>query len=271
MNLLDAHCHLTHELFKDDVDAVIQRARKAGVKAILVSGVNPPANREVLALCRKYPDILKPSLGIYPIDALGIAGENTGLPRQAVPINLEEEFAFIEKHKKEIAAVGEVGMDFFWAEKEKTHAQQAENFRKIIRFAIKIKKPLVIHSRKAEEECLEILEQEIKNKEIPVIQHCFSGRKSLMSRAIALGHYFSIPPNILRAGNFQALVRKAPMEQLLTETDAPWLSPFPDKRNEPAFVLETIHKMAEVKEITAEEMAGNIWENYERIFKTYSK
>ncbi len=266
MNLIDAHCHLTHELFKDDINTVIQRARKAGVKAILVSGVNPPANREVLALCRKYPDILKPSLGIYPIDALGIAGENTGLPRQAVPINLEEEFAFIEKHKNEIAAVGEVGMDFFWAKKEETYEKQAENFRKIIRFAINIKKPLVIHSRKAEEECLEILGQEIKNKEIPVIQHCFSGRKSLMGKAIALGHYFSIPPNILRAGNFQTLVNKAPMEQLLTETDAPWLSPFPDKRNEPAFVLETIKKMAEVKGITAEEMAEAVWKNYEKVF-----
>ncbi len=245
---------------------MLKRAEQAGVKAILVSGVNPPANREVLELCRKYPQILKASLGIYPIDALGLSGGETGLPRQAVPINLDEEFKFLEKNKEKYVAIGEVGMDFFWVKKEETYKKQADNFRKIIRFALKLKKPLVIHSRKAEEECLEILEQEIKHKEIPVIQHCFSGRKSLMGKAIGLGHYFSIPPNIVRAGNFQTLVKKALMEQLLTETDAPWLSPYHGKRNEPAFVAESVKKIAEVKEITVEEAARMIWENYEKVF-----
>lgn len=266
MDLVDVHSHLNHELFKKDLNEVLQRAQKAGIKSILVSGVNPPANREVLELAKKYP-LIKASLGIYPIDALGLAEGETGLPRQTVPINLDDEFKFIEKHKQEVIAIGEVGMDFFWAKKEGTYEQQADNFRKIIRFAIKIKKPIVIHSRKAEEECLQILEEEIKNKEIPVIQHCFSGRKSLISKGIELGHYFSIPPNILRAGNFQTLVKKAPMAQLLTETDAPWLSPYPGKRNEPAFVLETIKKIAEIKEISVKETAKVIWDNYKTIFR----
>ena len=87
-----------------------------------------------------------------------------------------------------------------------------------------------------------------------------------MTKAISLGHYFSIPPNILRASNFQTLVHKAPIEQLLTETDAPWLSPFPDTKNEPAFVAETIQKIAEVKKMTVEEVADKIWQNYSRIF-----
>lgn len=265
MNLIDVHCHLNHAQFKEDLPDVLNRAKKAGLKAILVSGVNPPANREVLQLAQKYP-VIKASLGIYPIDALGLTPDAVGLPHHQGKINLEEEFAFIEKHKNTVVAVGEVGMDFFWAEKEKTFAEQAENFRKIIRFCIKIQKPIVIHSRKAEEECIDILEQEIKNKEIPVIQHCFSGRKSLMSRAAALGHYFSIPPNILRAGNFQTLVRKTDIRQLLTETDAPWLSPYQDQKNEPAYVLESVRKIAEIKEISVDEAADQIWENYERIF-----
>jgi len=265
MNLIDVHCHLNHTDFKPDLPEVLKRAEKAGIKVILCSGVNPASNKEVLELARKYP-IIKASLGIYPIDALGLAEPEIGLPRQTVPINLDEEFAFIEKHKKHVAAIGEVGMDFYWAKKEETYEKQAENFRKIIRFAIKIKKPLVIHSRKAEEECIDILEQEIKHREVPVIQHCFSGRKSLMTRAAALGHYFSIPPNILRSGSFEALVKKVDMNQLLTETDAPYLSPYPDKRNEPAFVLETIKKIAEIKKLSVEETAEKIWENYGKMF-----
>src|SRR3989338_3041431 len=140
MNLIDVHCHLTHEYFKDKLDAVLKRAEKAGLKALVVSGVNPPANREVLALAKKYPKLIKASLGIYPIDALGIQPEGAGMTHHKGPIDLEEEFKFIEKNKDVIHCVGEVGMDFHWAEKDKTYQQQAENFTKIIRFAIKIKK-----------------------------------------------------------------------------------------------------------------------------------
>jgi len=264
MNLVDVHCHINHELLKDQLDNVLKRAEDVGIKAILLSGVNPPANREVLELAKKYP-IIKASLGIYPIDALGLAKGETGLPQHKEKINLEEEFKFIKDNLEDVTAIGEIGMDFYWAEKD-TYKEQAKNFRKIIQFAIKVKKPIVIHSRKAEEECIEILTEEIKNKEIPVIQHCFSGRKSLMTKSIELGHYFSIPPNIVKASNFQTLVKKAPLTQLLTETDAPWLSPYKDKPNEPAFVTESIKKIAEVKKLTEQEVADQIWKNYQLIF-----
>jgi len=264
MNLVDVHCHINHELFKNKLDDVLKRAKDVGVKAILLSGVNPANNREVLELAKKHP-IIKASLGIYPTDAIGMGSDETGLPEHKGKINLDEEFKFIEENLDEVTAIGEIGMDFYWPDKD-TYEEQATIFRKIIRFAIKVNKPIVIHSRKAEEECIEILEEEIKNKEIPVIQHCFSGRKSLMTKAIELGHYFSIPPNILKASNFQTLVKKAPLTQLLTETDAPWLSPYKDKPNEPAFVLETIKKIAEVKKLSDKEVADQIWQNYQSIF-----
>lgn len=264
MNLVDVHCHLNHEKFKDDLDEVINRAKKASVKAVITSGVNHPANIEVLKLAGK-DEIIKVSLGIYPIDALGLSEGETGLPRQTDHINLEEEFKFIEKNKNKIVAVGEVGMDFHW---DKEHYQeQEENFRKIIRFVKKIKKPIVIHSRKAEERCIALLEEEIKKKEIPVIMHCFSGSKKLIKKAADLGYYFSIPPIIARLQHFQMLVKMVPLEQLFTETDAPWLSPFPDKKNEPAFVVEAIKKIAEVKRISEAEAADRIWKNYQKVFK----
>ncbi len=263
INLIDVHCHLNHEQFKPDLDQVLERAQKTGLKAILVSGVNPPSNRIVLQLAKKYP-LIKASLGIYPIDALGIQPDGVGLPHYPGKINLEEEFAFMEQQQDKIIAIGEVGMDFYWAKKEETIAEQSENFRRIIRFAIKIKKPLVIHSRKAETECVQILSEEVQG-EIPIIQHCFSGNKTTIRRAAELGHYFSIPPNILKSSNFQTLVKIVDVRQLLTETDAPWLSPN-QSRNEPAFVLETIKKIAEIKQFSVEEVAAQIWENYEMIF-----
>lgn len=266
MNLVDVHCHLNHALFKDDLDQVLERARQSGVKHILISGVNPVANKEVLAFVQKDPSLLKASLGIYPIDALGLASDETGLPVHKGPIDLDKEFAFFEKNKEKILAIGEVGMDFHWASKEETYNKQAENFRKIIHFAIKLKKPIVIHSRQAEEECVQILSEEIRDHEIPVVNHCFSGGKDVIRRAAALGHYFSIPPNIVKASNFQTLVKLVDLKQLLTETDSPWLSPIKGEKNEPAFVLKSIEKIAEIKGLTVEEVAVQIWENYERVF-----
>ena len=265
MKLVDVHCHLNHEHFKDRLDRTIKNAKKAGVKRIVISGVNSEANREVLKLCEKYPDILRASLGIYPIDALGLSEGETGLPRQTGKINLDEEFKFIEKNHDKIVSIGEIGMDFHWD--KDYHAKQEENFRKIIRFAIKINKPIVIHSRKAEKECIDVLEEEIKNKEIEVDMHCFSGNKKLIKCAAELGHNFSIPPCIVKQQHFQMLVEIVPLTQLLTETDAPWLSPFPDKRNEPAFVVESIKKIAEIKGLSEKEVADQIWKNYERVFR----
>ena len=117
MDLVDIHCHLNHAVYKDDLDQVIERAKKAGLKALIVSGVNPIANREVLDLAKKYP-IIKASLGFYPIDALGLAEKEIGLPRQTVPIDLDKEFAFIEENIDRVISIGEVGMDFHWASKE---------------------------------------------------------------------------------------------------------------------------------------------------------
>jgi len=266
MNLVDVHCHLNHEQFKPDFEEVIRRAEATGVRAIVISGVNPEANREVLQLVGKH-SLLKACLGIYPIDALGLSEGETGLPRHPGKIDLESEFKFFEENKDQIVGIGEIGMDFHWATKEETYTAQADNFRKIIQFAKKIKKTILIHSRDAERECLEILGQEITSHEIPVVLHCFSGRKSLIREAAAKGYYFSIPPNIVKSSSFQALALVVDIKQILTETDAPWLSPFPGKRNEPAFVSETIKKIAEIKKISPEEVAKQVWENYLKIFK----
>lgn len=263
MNLVDVHCHLNHKELRDSLDEIIARAKKAGVKAIIVSGTNTLSNQDVLEMAKK-DKIIKVSLGIHPIDALGLSEGETGISKQKGKIDLEREFKFIETHKDQIVSIGEVGLDFHWDKSH--HPEQRDIFRRIIRFAIRIKKPIVVHTWDAEEECLNILEEEIKNKEIPVVLHCFSGRKSLISKAKNLGDYFSVPPSIVRLGNFQTLVKKVDLKQLLTETDAPWQTPFKGQLNEPAFVVGTVKKIAEIKKISPEEAAEQIWENYQRVF-----
>ena len=265
LNLIDVHCHLNHVRFKDDLDEVIKRAKKAGVKAIIISGTNVLANREVIELAKK-DSIIKVSLGFHPIDALGLFEGETGISKQVGPINLNEEFRFIEENKDKVIGIGEVGLDFHWDKEH--HKEQIEIFRKIIKFAIKIKKPIIVHTWDAEEECIDLLEEEV-NGEIPVILHCFGGRKSLITRAKLLGYYFSIPPSIIRIGNYQTLVRKVDLKQILTETDAPWQSPFKGKKNEPAYVIETIKKIAHIKKISVEETAEQIWKNYKKVFNVY--
>ena len=261
LKLVDIHCHLNQIHFEDKLDQVISNAKKVGVQAIVISGTNPLSNREVLELAKK-DEILKVTLGLHPIDALGLSEGDTGISKPEGKVNLEKEFKFIEENKDQILGIGEVGLDYHWDEDH--HEEQREVFRKVIRLAVKIKKPLIVHTWEAEEDCVNLLEEEAKGK-VPVVLHCFTGRKSLITRAKELGYYFSVPPSMKRVGNFQTLVKKVDLKQLLTETDAPWQSPFKDQRNEPAFVLETIKEIAKIKKLTEEEVADQIWENYQEL------
>lgn len=263
MILVDVHAHLDHEKFKDDLDNVIENARNAGVKAIITSGVNSRTNRLILDIAGKY-DIVKPSFGIYPLDALAKEmeeGEASGFPRDIEAFDINKEIAWITKNKDKCIAIGECGLDFKWGREHEK--EQKQNFQKVIDMAEKIKKPIIVHTRKAELDAVDMLEtSKIKN----IVLHCFCGRKHLVKRAADNGWNFSIPPIVVRLQQFQIMAEIVNISQLLTETDCPYLSPYPGKRNEPAFVIETIKKIAEIKKITPEDTANNIFMNYQRVF-----
>ena len=264
MILVDIHAHLDHEKFKDDLDKVIENAKKAGVKAIITSGVNSKTNRMILDIAEKY-DIVKPSFGLYPLDALKKEiekGEASGFARDIEPFDINNEINWITENKDKCVAIGECGLDFNWGREHERG--QKDNFQKVIELAEKIDKPIIVHTRKAELDAVEMLESsKIKN----IILHCFCGRKHLVKRAADNGCNFSIPPIIVRLQQFQIMAEIVNISQLLTETDAPYLSPYPGKRNEPAFVIETIKKIAEIKKITPEDTANNIFMNYQRLFE----
>lgn len=263
MLLVDIHAHLDHDKFKPDLDKVIERAKKAGVKHIITSGVNSATNRLILKISEKY-DIVHPSFGLYPIDALAKEvelGEAPGFARDIEPIDVDKELEWIKKNKDKCVAVGEVGLDYKFGEKHKQ--EQKRNFQKIIETVEKIKKPIIVHSRKAEFDVIEMLGS---SKIRHIILHCFTGRKHLVKKAADKGWNFSIPPIIVKLQQFQLMAGIVNISQLLTETDCPYLSPYPNQRNEPAFVIETIKKIAEIKKMTAEETANSIFMNYQRIF-----
>ncbi len=262
MILVDDHCHLMHKAYTD-LDKVIENAKKAGVKAIICSGVNPPTNKEALEIAKKYP-LVRASLGIYPVDALGIGQDvESGLSVHKGPIDLDKEFEFIKKNKDNIAAVGEVGLDYHWVKEAELQKKERENFARIIEFVEKLKKPIIVHTRKAEQDCIDMLtSSNIKS----VVLHCFEGRKSLIKRAADAGYIFSVPTSIARSQHFQILVEMASINQITTETDGPYLSPDGSFPNEPANVKVVIDKIAQIKKFEAEEVANNIWLNFQRIY-----
>jgi len=251
-----------HNLYEQDLDQVIERAKKAGLKAIICSGVNVPTNREALALAKKYAPLVRCSLGIYPVDALNITPDESGLSRQIEPFDVDAELAFIKKNKDHISAIGEAGLDYHWVKDAELHKKEKENFAKVIKLAEEIKKPLIVHTRDAEADAVEMLaSSSVKN----VVLHCFTGRKSVVKRAIDLRYYFSIPAVIEKLQHFKMIAEMASINQLLSETDGPWLSPVAGK-NEPANVIYTVRNIAKVKGFTEEEVANNIWLNFQKVF-----
>ncbi len=261
MRLIDVHAHLDDERFEKDLDNVIDNAKEKGVELIISSGVNPETNRKVLEISKK-DKILKASFGLYPLDSIAekVNGISDDYPRKIVPFSVDEELKWIEEHKDDCVAIGEIGLDFQIAPDYKK--EQIEVFEKVLKLAKRLNKIVVIHSRKAELECIEILEKFEMKK---VVMHCFSGKKSLIKRCVDNGWFLSVPPVITRLDHFKVLVGIVPLENLLTETDAPYLSSVAGERNEPANVSVTINEIAKIKELSEEEVAEKIWENWNRL------
>ncbi len=256
--LIDVHCHLHHCYFDKDRAEVIERAKEAGVKIIINNGLNPSSNRKTLELCDKY-SIVKAALGIYPTEVL--TEELKKKTWNYEVFNIDEELDFIKKNKSKIIAVGEIGLDDYHF--KGTLKVQEDLFRKQLELAEKIKKTVIIHSRDAESKVIEIL-QDYKLK---VVLHSFAGNEQNIKKAVDYGYYFSIPVSVVRNKNFQELTSRISTSRILTETDAPYLGLKYNERNEPANIQHSLKKMAEIKDLTIEEMQNIIYGNYKRCFE----
>lgn len=292
MKLVDVHAHLDFKPIGDQLSTYLDNAASVGVKAIIANGVDPKSNRAVKALADQH-DLIKPAFGFYPWH-IPEHNEST----------FDEEIDFMKKNNP--VAIGEVGLDFKTSELEnyktlssdfdKIKKIQRDGFEKLISVAEKKKIPIIVHSRKAELETIEMLESSSVKK---VIMHCFMGKKKLIPRIIDNGWSFSIPVVVTKLQQMQELVKQTPLSQLLTETDAPYLAPSsPAVENSPlhstgfslggdnesnstnnsvndmpkipinesANVLLSIKKIAELKGLTENEAADQVFMNYLKLF-----
>lgn len=242
--LVDIHAHLNLKQFERDLSQVIERARKAKVAFIVSNGGSQKENEHTLALSSRYA-MIKAAIGIDPNETEKMTEEE-----------IQDSIDFIKKNKENIVSIGEVGLEGKYP--NMNIKKQEEVFQRMIELSEKTRLPLNIHSRQTEHRVFEMVQSsDVKN----AIFHCFCGRLELAKKIVDDGHFVSITTNIVNDLESQKLAKELPLTNLLTETDSPFLSPFKGKRNEPAFVIEALKKIAELKGIKIEEAEEQIFEN----------
>lgn len=270
MGLFDVHAHLTASAFSHDVEEVLRRAKDAGVSTIISNGLNRRDNQKVLQLSHAARDmsspVIRPALGLYPVDAVlpEMLGQGVDYPRDdAELIQAEEHVEWLKENIDSAFAVGEIGLDHHWVP-ESLWQRQEDIFISLVKLAMKVDLPIIIHTRKAEARTLEIL---LHLKAPRVNWHCFSSRLKLAKRIAEAGHYLSVPANARRSETFTGLLRSLPRSQLLLETDCPYLAPTAGERNEPQNVAETCNFAAELWAMSADNALSVLEENFTRLFR----
>jgi TatD DNase family protein len=258
--LVDSHCHIDGEQFDADRDEVVQRAREAGVGTMLNVGTGDPHTddfRRAVETAEKYDDVYA-AVGVHPHDAK--------LYDDKAEDHLLELIASSEK----AIAWGEIGLDFYYDHSPRD--VQIDVFRRQIRKAAELDLPIIIHSRDADDETVEILKHECTGNDFRGgIMHCFGGTADMAVKLIDLGFLISFAGNVTfkKADNLRDAARVVPLDKLLVETDCPFLTPVPfrGKRNEPAFVEHTARFLAEFYGISFERLAEQTTQNFLQFFK----
>lgn len=257
VQLFDSHCHLDDKCYREDFDEMLVRARQAGVQACMVVGITPGSSRQSARLADQY-ETLYASVGIHPHDAARCS--DTAI----------KELRTIAKSTDKVRAWGETGLDFNRMYSPQT--DQEKWFQRQISEAMDLGLPLIFHERDSNGRFLEILHSFAGNP-IKGVVHCFSGTRKELYAYLDLGLYIGITGVITIKGRGQALremVPDIPDDRLIIETDAPYLTPTPDrnrvKRNEPAFVKTVFEKLATVRNEPPEQLATALWDNTCRVF-----
>jgi TatD DNase family protein len=252
--LFDTHVHLNADQFNEDRDVVIKRAEEAGVKYMVVVGFDRKTIPLAIEIAESYENIYA-AVGWHPVDAIDMT---------------EDDLRWIEElsqHPK-VVAIGEMGLDYHWD--KSPHDVQKEVFRKQIALAKRVKLPIIIHNREATEDIVAILKEE-DAKEVGGIMHCFSSTPEIAQECLDMNFYISLggPVTFKNAKEPKEVAKVVPINRLLIETDCPFLAPHPyrGKRNEPSYVKLIAEKVAELKEITLEELATKTTANAKELFR----
>lgn len=252
--ITDTHTHLYSQEFDQDRDAMIQRAIQNGVTRFFIPAIDSTCTESMYELEKQYPDNVFLMMGLHPT---------------YVKENYEQELRHVEDEleKRKFYAIGEIGIDLFW---DKTHLKEQQlAFKKQIQLAKQYKLPIVIHCRDAFDEIFEVLESE-KSDELFGIFHCFTGTYEQALKAISYNMKLGIGGVVtFKNGKIDQFLNQIPIEHIVLETDSPYLAPIPyrGKRNESSYIINVVSKLAEIYQITPEEIARITTENSKAIFR----
>lgn len=266
----DAHTHVQFAAFKDDYKEVIERAFKASVWLVNV-GTQKDTSKRAIELAHEYKEGIYATVGLHPshtgksfhdADELGGNEAAKGFSSRGEGFDYNTYKKLAQDPK--VVAIGECGLDYFRIEGDDVEAKRRQKaaFEAQIKLAKDVKKPLMIHCREAFPDLIEVLRPNAKNLK-PGIIHFFTGTKDDAKELLKIGFYFTFGGVITFTRDYDEVIKMIPIDRILSETDAPYVAPVPyrGKRNEPVYVVEVVKKLAEIKEVSMEEVAGQVLKN----------
>ena len=281
MHYIDTHCHLDGEEFAQDRDAVVQRAREAGCRAIFLPAIDVKSCHTVLDVCAQYPDYCRPMLGLHPEEVRADWRQQLSQIREYVGTGVRgrensprAESNLVPPYPRtpvppKIIAIGEIGLDYYWS--REFEREQLDAFEEQVRWAVELQLPLMIHCRKAQNEMVPIIKKYAHDLPGGVF-HCFTGNQQ---EALQL---LEFPRFVLGIGGVltfkkshlpETLAAVVPLNRIVLETDAPYMAPVPmrGQRNESAFIRHVITRLADAYGVSEEEICERTNENVARVFR----
>ncbi len=251
--MIDSHCHLDHEPLISDLSNVIRRSKAVGIEKLLTISTSFESFSKIKELI-KIDEMIYGTVGIHPHES-----STNVITTNEIIKNLKE--------NSKIIGIGETGLDFYYNNSEKE--KQISSFKEHIEASIKTRAPLIIHSRNAEKETFEIL-NDYKNEELRILMHCFTGTKEFSEKLLSLNSYFSASGIITfkNSLNLQETFKYLPQDKILIETDSPFLAPVPNrgKKNEPSFIDYIASKLAEIRNVSKSEIIKVTTNNFNKLF-----
>jgi TatD DNase family protein len=251
--MIDSHCHLDHEPLFNNIDSILLKSKEIGIEKLLTICTTLDSFSKIKSLVKK-DSIIYGTYGIHPHET-----EKDIVDHKTIVKNI--------KDNEKIIGIGETGLDFFYNHSDKE--RQVESFIEHIKAAITLNKPIIVHSRNAENETFDILNS-YKNDDLKILMHCFTGSYDFSKKLLNLNAYFSASGIITfkNSLDLQDTFKSIPLNKLLIETDSPFLAPIPmrGKKNEPSFIRFTLDKLATLKNLTPEKLDSVTTDNFNNLF-----
>ena len=268
MEFTDTHCHLDGEEFAQDRDAVVQRAREAGCKAIFLPAIDVATCQSILDICAQYPDYCRPMLGLHPEEVRADWKEVLANIKYSLTSHLSPLTSHLSPLTSPVIAIGEVGLDYYWS-REYEH-EQLEAFEEQVRWAVELQLPLMIHCRKAQNEMVAIIKKYTQEL-VGGVFHCFTGNEQEVRQLLEFDRFVLGIGGVLtfkKSHLPETLAAVVPLDRIVLETDAPYMAPVPmrGQRNESAFIRYVITRLAEAYGVSEDEICERTNENVARVF-----